>query len=369
MKRREFFALPALLGASAYLRDLAAETEPGPTGSITDVEGIKVGHSTRADRPTGCTVLLSEEGATGGVDQRGGAPGTRETDLLNPVNHVEKLNAIVLSGGSAYGLATADGVMRYLEEKGFGYPVGRGANGKPRVVPIVPAAILMDLGYGGSWEIRPTSENGYQACAAATSKAPAQGSVGAGAGATVGKMGGQGRSMKGGFGTASLRLPNGIVIGAMVATNGVGDIWDHIRGKLVAGTRTEDGKHLADVMKLMREGKLPMQQPPRPENTTLGAIATNVELTKTQITKVTQMTADGYALAIRPVHTPADGDTIFGAATGKLKIPAANLERLLGVIGALAADVMAQAIVSSVLHAKGTPQIPSVSDLAAMQQK
>ncbi len=368
MRRRGFFALPALLGMSSYVRDLAAEAESGPTGAITDVEGIKVGHSTRSDRPTGCTVLLAEEGATGGVDQRGGAPGTRETDLLNPINHVQKLNAIVLSGGSAYGLATADGVMRYLEEKGFGYQLGRGGGGAPRVVPIVPAAILMDLGYGGDWKIRPTSENGYQACAAASTKPPEQGSVGAGAGATVGKMGGQGRSMKGGFGTASLRLPNGIVIGAMVATNGVGDIWDHIRGKLVAGARTEDGKHLADIMQLMRAGKLPSQQPPRPANTTIGAIATNVDLTKTQITKVTQMSTDGYALAIRPVHTPGDGDTIFGAATGKLKMNPDELDRLLGMIGALAADVMAQAIVSSVLHAKGTPQVPSVSDLAAMQK-
>src|SRR5258708_24054292 len=143
MKRRDFFAIPALLGMSGYARSLAAEAESGPMGSITDVEGIKVGHSTRADRPTGCTVLIAEEGATGGVDQRGGAPGTRETDLLNPINHVQKLNAIFLSGGSAYGLAVADGIMRYLEEKGFGYRVGRG------VVPIVPGAILMDLGYGG----------------------------------------------------------------------------------------------------------------------------------------------------------------------------------------------------------------------------
>jgi L-aminopeptidase/D-esterase-like protein len=308
-------------------------------------------------------VLLAEEGATGGVDQRGGAPGTRETDLLNPVNAVEKLNAIVLSGGSAYGLATADGVMRYLEEKGFGYAVGRSGH----VVPIVPAAILMDLGFGGDWKIRPTAENGYQACQAATDKAPPQGSVGAGAGATIGKLFGMERAMKGGFGTASIKLPNGIVIGAMVATNGVGDIWDHIRGTLVAGARTEDGKHLADVMKLMREGRLPMQQPPRPENTTIGAVAVNLDLSKTQITKVTQMCTDGYALAIRPVHTPADGDTIFGAATGKLKLSPSDIDRLLGMIGALAADVMGQAIVSSVRHAKGSPQIPSVSDLAAMK--
>jgi L-aminopeptidase/D-esterase-like protein len=367
VKRRDFFSLPALAGMSLYVRDLAAEAATGPSGSICDVEGIKVGHSTRTDRPTGCTVLLAEQGATGAVDQRGGAPGTRETDLLNPVNHVEKLNAIALSGGSAYGLAVTDGIMRYLEEKGFGYPVGRGGNGAPRVVPIVPAAILMDLGYGGDWKIRPTAENGYQACAAASTKAPEQGSVGAGAGATVGKMGGGGRSMKGGFGTASVKLPNGIVIGAMVATNGVGDIWDHINNKLVAGSRSEDGKHLVDIMKLMREGKLPMQQAPSPENTTIGAIATNLELTKTQITKVTQMSTDGYALAIRPVHTPSDGDTIFGAATGKLRLRTDEIDRMLGMVGALAADVMAQAIVSSVLHARGTAQTPSVSDLASMK--
>jgi L-aminopeptidase/D-esterase-like protein len=369
MKRREFFGVPAMVlaGMSTYARDLTSEAEPGPSGAITDVAGIKVGHSTRTDRPTGCTVLLAEEGATGGVDQRGGAPGTRDTDLLNPVNSVEKLNAIMLSGGSAYGLATADGAMRYLEEKGIGLPLGRGRDGAPRVVPIVPAAILLDLGFGGDWKIRPTAENGYQACQAATSKPPEQGCVGAGAGATVGWLLGQDRRMKGGFGTASIRLPNGIVIGAMVATNGAGDIWDHIRGKLIAGARTEDGKHLADVMKVMREGKLPIRPARVVENTTLGAIAVNVELTKPQITKVTQMCTDGYALAIRPVHTPGDGDTIFGAATGKLKLPPRELDPLIGVIGALAADVMAQAIVSAVLHAKGTPQIPSVSDLAAMK--
>ncbi len=312
-------------------------------------------------------MLLAEEGATGGVDQRGGAPGTRETDLLNPVSSVQKLNAIVLSGGSAYGLATADGVMRYLEEKGIGFPLGRGRGGAPHVVPIVPAAILLDLGFGGDWKIRPTAENGYLACQAATNKPPEQGCFGAGAGATVGWLLGQDRRMKGGFGTASVRLPNGIVIGAMAATNGAGDIWDHIRGKLVAGARTEDGKYLADVMKLMREGKLPIPQPRVVENTTLGAVAVNVEMTKPQITKITQMCTDGYALAIRPVHTPGDGDTIFGAATGKLKLSASDVDRLLGVIGALAADVMGQAIVSAVLHAKGTPQIPSVSDLAFMK--
>lgn len=367
MKRRDLFSLPALAGISLYARDLAAEATSGPTGSITDVDGIKVGHSTRTDRPTGCTVLIAEQGATGAVDQRGGAPGTRETDLLNPVNHVEKLNAIVLTGGSAYGLSTVDGVMRYLEEKGFGYSLGRGAKGEARVVPIVPAAVLLDLSYGGDWNIRPTAENGYQAAAAASTRPPDQGSVGAGAGATVGKMGPGTRSMKGGFGSASVKLPNGIVIGAMVATNSAGDIWDHINNKLVAGARTEDGRHLADVMKLMREGRLPTQQPGGVSNTAIGVVATNLDLTKTQMTKVTQMATDGYALAIRPVHTPGDGDTIFGASTGKLKLRPAETDRLLGMVGALAADTMAQAIVSSVLHAKGTRETPGVSDLAAMR--
>ncbi len=360
MKRREFLASPALLGMSAYVRDLAAEAAPGGKGAITDVTGIKVGHSTRTDRPTGCTVLIVEGGATGGVDQRGGAPGTRDTDLLNPVNTVERVNAIVLTGGSAYGLATADGVMRYCEEKGWGYNLGRG-----RVVPIVPAAVLNDLSYGGDYKIRPTAENGYKACEAASDKAPEQGSVGAGAGATIGKLLGRERMMKGGFGTASVKLPNGIVIGAAAATNGVGDVWDHVNGKLVAGARTEDGKHLADVMKLMREGKLPQQQPQRAENTTIGAVAVNVQMTKAQITKVAQMAADGHALSIRPVHTPADGDTIFALATGRLKLKDDQLQMLLGMIGALAADVMAQAVVASVLHAKGSPEAPSASDLRA----
>jgi L-aminopeptidase/D-esterase-like protein len=362
MKRRDFVAL---LGASTYIRDLAAEAESTRSGSITDVAGLKVGHATRIDRPTGCTVLLADDGAIGAVDQRGGAPGTRETDLLNPINAVEKINAIVLSGGSAYGLSTADGVVKYLEEKGQGYPVGPSREG--RVVPIVPAAILMDLGFGGDWKIRPTAQDGYKACeaAAASNKPPEQGSVGAGAGATIGKLLGMGRSMKGGFGTASVRLPNGIVIGAMVATNSVGDIWDHIRGTPVAGARTEDGKGLADVMKLMREGKLPIEHSLRAENTAIGVIATNADLTKTQLSKVTQMSTDGFGLAIRPVHTPFDGDTIFGVATGKLKLPAQSREMLIAVIGALAADTMARAIVSSVTHAKGTSQVPSVSELAA----
>jgi L-aminopeptidase/D-esterase-like protein len=350
MKRREFLTLSALLTQSSVL---GTQSFPQPSGSITDVEGVKIGHFTETKRPTGCTVILTEEGAVGGVDQRGGAPGTRETDLLNPVNHVEKVNAVVLSGGSAFGLATADGVMRYLEEKGFGYQAGRIR------VPIVPAAILFDLGVGDS-SIRPTAESGYKACQAAGATAPEQGNVGAGAGATVGKMLGPGRGMKGGFGTASVRLPNGLVVGAVVATNGVGDVWNHISGKLVVGARTADGKHLADVMALMRKGELPSMQP-RATNTTIGAVATNAELTKVQATKMAQMASDGFAMSIRPVHTPGDGDTIFSLSTCRMKMSIDN--RWLGIIGALAADVMAQAIVSAVLHAKSIPGFAAVADL------
>lgn len=356
MRRRDFFNVAAVAGLSGYVSDLAAEAQPG--GAITDVAGVKVGHSTRTDRPTGCTVLITEDGATAGVDQRGGAPGTRETDLLNPVNVVDRINAIILSGGSAYGLATADGVMRWLEEHDMGYRFGPG-----RVVPIVPAAILIDLSYGGSWKIRPTAENGFEACKAASTNAPEQGSVGVGAGATVGKLSGMGRAMKGGFGTASLTLPNGIVIGAMVATNSVGDIWNHMTGKLVAGARTADGKHLADIMAIMRAGKLGVPEPVKSQNTAIGCVATNVALSKPQVTKVAQMATDGYALSIRPVHTQSDGDTIFSVATGKLKIAQSETDRLLSMIGALAADVMARAIVSSVMHAAGTPECPAVMEL------
>jgi L-aminopeptidase/D-esterase-like protein len=352
MKRRDFLVQSTLLAGSLNAQVCESTLPHVPAGSITDVEGVKVGHFTESKRPTGCTVLLTEEGATGGVDVRGGAPGTRDTELLNPVNTVEKVNAIVLAGGSAFGLAAADGVVRYLEEKGFGYQAG-----KVRV-PIVPAAILIDLAIGDS-SIRPTAESGYKACKAASIKPPEQGTIGAGAGATIGKMMGYGRAMKGGFGTASIRMANGLVVGAMVAVNAVGDVYDHLSGKLIAGARTADGKQLADVMNLIRKGELPgMQQ--GSDNTTIGAVATNAELTKAQATKIAQMAHDGYARAIRPVHTPADGDTIFSLGTGKLKLP---MDRWLGILGALAADVMAEAIVSAVQHAKSIPGFPALADL------
>ncbi len=366
MRRRDFLAA-SLVGMSSATRGAADQDLERwePRGAITDVEGVKVGHFTETRRPTGCTVVLVGEGAVAGVDVRGGAPGTRETDLLNPVQSASVVHAIALSGGSAFGLATADGVMRYLEEKRIGFRVG------PARVPIVPAAIVFDLLVGDS-SIRPTAESGYKACQAARGGPEAgleQGNVGAGAGATIGKMLGRERAMKGGLGTASLRLPGGLVVAALVAVNAVGDVFDHTRGKLLAGARTADGKRLADTMALMRKGALPAFQRSAPkENTTIGVVATNAPLTKAQANKVAQMAHDGLARTIQPVHTPADGDTIFAVATAKLK-PAGGADPnfigadLHGIVGALAAEVVAAAVVSAILRAKGIPGYPSYSDL------
>ncbi len=323
---------------------------------LTDVQGIKVGHFTLSERPTGCTAILAQDGTTGGVDVRGGAPGTRETDLLSPENMVQIVNAITLSGGSAYGLDAAQGVMRWLEEHNIGYKVGAG------VVPIVPAAILMDLGFGGDWKIRPTADCGYKAAAAATDGPVAEGNVGAGTGATVGKMG-QNRSMKGGLGSASITLPDGLVVAALVAVNAVGDVIDPATGKVVAGVRTEDGKGLADVRTLLRSGGLMRRAQPRSgENTTIGVVATNAKLTKVQAQKVAQMAHDGYARAISPVHTPGDGDTIFSLATGAWANETPNLT----IIGALAAEAMADAIVRAVTQSETLAGTPSARELGTV---
>jgi L-aminopeptidase/D-esterase-like protein len=331
-----------------------------PTKGLTAVSGLKVGHHTLSERPTGCTVVLAEAGAVGGVDVRGGAPGTRETDLLAPVNHVQKVHAIVLSGGSAYGLDAAGGVMRYLEEKDIGYDV------RIAKVPIVPAAILFDLGVGGKPKVHPGADCGYAAAAAASDGPVVEGSIGAGAGATVGKTGGPGRSMKAGIGTAAIVLPDGLVVAALVAVNAVGDIIDPATGRVVAGVRTPDGKGFTDARTLVRSGALGRRDPdadrrPRPgENTTIGVVATNATLTKVEATKMAQMAHDGFARAISPVHTPADGDTIFALATGT-RPGEANLS----LIGALAAEAMADAIVRAATQATGVAGIPAVRDLPA----
>lgn len=349
MRRREFtrnlLGLPvvAVLPSMAYA-DLDPHALP-PGGSLTDVAGLKVGHCTLTERPTGCTVVICEEGATAGVDVRGSAPGTRETDLLTPLNAVQKVNAVVLSGGSAYGLDTAGGVMHYLEEKNLGYKIG-----KLGVVPIVPAAILMDLGVG-NFKIRPNADSGYKACVAATTEPVAEGSVGAGAGATIGKMFGPNFSMKSGLGTASVKIPGtGLVVAALVAVNAVGDVVQPATGKVVAGARSEDGKGYRDSMAAILSGYRVVSRPGA--NTTIGIVATNAKFTKTQMQKMAQMTHDGYARAINPIHTMSDGDTIFALSTGTAE-EAADLS----AIGAIAATVMARAIVRAAVLATSVPEL------------
>jgi L-aminopeptidase/D-esterase-like protein len=353
MKRREFHGALAAIAAGTTLTATraAADHDAAPgSGSITDVQGVKVGHFTDSRRPTGCTVLLFEKGATAGVDVRGGEPGTRETDLLNPVNTVQQVHAISLSGGSAFGLDAASGVMRYLEEHRIGFAMG------DIVVPIVPSAILYDLEIGDAM-IRPTAESGYKASQAATAERVVEGNVGAGAGATIGKMFGMKQAMKSGLGSASVRVGDtGIVVGAIVAVNAVGDVVDPKTGKIIAGARKPDGSGFMDSMARIREGH--NVRALAATNTTIGVVATNVALDKAQATKVAQMAHDGFARAIYPVHTPSDGDTIFAVATGAIQTRANH-----GAIGALAAEVMAQAVVRAVMSARGIAGLPSYADL------
>lgn len=322
------------------------------------MEGISLGHFTLTERPTGCTVVVVEgEGAVGGVSQRGGAPGTRETDLLDPLNLVDKVNAIALAGGSAFGLDAASGVMRYLDEHQVGWNVG--AAGR---VPIVPAAILFDLGFGGNPRVRPTADCGYRAAMSASRGPVAEGNVGAGAGATVGKMGGMGLAMKGGFGTAAIVLPSGLTVGAVVAVNAAGDIIDPTTGQVVAGMRTPDGKRLADVRTLLRSGALPPATAPRAgANTTIAVVATNARMTKADINRVASMADDGLARAISPSHTTGDGDTVFALATGRWSGAASPT-----VVGALAAEAVADAVLRAVSAARSLGGLPSARDLGTV---
>jgi L-aminopeptidase/D-esterase-like protein len=358
---RVFWAVAlSAVGAATLAQGPAklAFAKPAPdNNTLTAVEGVKVGHFTLSERPTGCTVVLFKDGTTGGVDVRGGAPGTRETDLLNPVNSVQIVNAITLAGGSAYGLDAATGVMRWLDEHHVGYPVGAAG-----VVPIVPAAILFDLGFGKDPTIRPTADCGYRAAESASEAPVQEGNVGAGAGATVGKSGGgrggAGGPMKAGIGSAAIKLPSGLVVAAIVAVNAVGDIIDPATGQVVAGVRGPDGK-LADARKLLRQGA--GRDGRAGENTTIGIVATNARLTKVQAQKVAQMAHDGYARAIAPVHTPADGDTIFSVATGTWEGEANH-----GTIGALAAEAMADAIVRAATQATASNGVPAARDLGTI---
>src|ERR1035437_4870817 len=309
------------------------------TASITDVAGIEVGHFTDTRRPTGCTVILAREGAVAGVDVRGAAPGTRETDLLNPSNLVDRVHAVLLAGGSAWGLDAASGVMQWLEENNIGLQVGFG------LVPIVPAAVLFDLPVGDA-RIRPDASSGYQACVAASRSAPAEGNVGGGAGALVGKIFGLERAMRGGIGSASITV-DGITVGAIIACNAAGDVVNPSTGAVLAGARTVDGNALLDARKALLAGAAP-----HPilagTNTTIGVIATDALLTKTQAQRLALVAHDGLARSINPVHTLLDGDTLFALATGQTGRTASML-----LLSTMAAEVAARAVVRAVLAAKG----------------
>ena len=308
---------------------------------ITDIPGIRVGHDTNLDAGTGCTVILCDTPAVGGVDVRGSAPATRETDLLRPMNLVEEVNAVVLTGGSAYGLDAASGVMRYLEEHDIGYHTGVAR------VPIVPAAAIFDLAFG-SPIVRPDAAAGYRACDKATTEPVMQGNVGAGAGATVGKMAGPSFMMKGGLGSASTQLSDGTIVGALVVVNAVGDVIDPQTQRVVAGARNQAGEDLFATNPF--------------GNTTIAVVATNASLSKEQVNKVAQMAHDGMAQAIRPAHTMFDGDAIFALALGPKTQTLTNSSiaaSLTSTIGAAAAITLARAILKAVRHATELHGLPA----------
>jgi L-aminopeptidase/D-esterase-like protein len=334
----------------------AAGAQSSSTAGLAAVAGLKVGHYTVEGRPTGCTVVLAEGGAVGGVDVRGAAPGTRETDLLNPVNTVEKVHAVVLAGGSAFGLDAAGGVMRYLEGRGIGFETEFGK------VPIVPAAVVFDLNVGDP-KIRPTAECGYRAAATAKAGPTVEGNVGAGSGATVGKLAGSSRAMRGGLGTAAMVTPDGLVVAALVVVNAVGDVIDPSTGRVIAGVRTADGESLADARTLVRSGQLkPSGFTGR--NTTLAVVATNADLTKAQANRIAQLAHDGLARTIAPAHTVFDGDTIFALATGSRQGAPDML-----TIGALAADAVAEAVVRAVRAATSIPGYPAATGFPAKSRE
>lgn len=325
------------------------------SNTITDIRGIEVGHAQDTEALTGCTVILCRKGAVAGVDVRGSAPGTRETDLLNPVNLVEKVHAVVLAGGSAFGLDAAAGVMKYLEENKIGFNTGAAK------VPIVPAAILYDLNLGHA-DVRPDASMGYLAAASASSAAPAEGNVGAGTGASVGKMFGARLATKSGVGTASMTIGGGVIVGALVAVNAWGDVVDPKTGEIVAGLRSGKvgplrvgGKeYFADTLAMMKKplGRALLGLATR-ANTVIGVVATNAKLTKAQAAKVAQMAQDGIARTIRPAHTMLDGDVIFALSSGARSADVTT-------VGAFAAEVMAEAILRAVRSAKAAGGLPGL---------
>jgi len=325
----------------------SAPEETMPTGTLVDVPGVQVGHAEDPSALTGCTVVLCEAGGACGVDVRGAAPGTRETDLLNPLNLVNQVHAICLAGGSAFGLDAASGVMRYLEERGVGLPVGVG------VVPIVPAAVLFDLALGDP-HVRPNAEMGYQAATSASRDPVREGNVGAGCGASVGKLAGFASAMKSGLGSASRTLNHGLVVGAIVAVNAVGEVRDPKTGQTLAGARAEDGS-LLDSLDLLESATLNFVPPGT--NTTIAVVATNVNLNKAQMNKVPQMAHNGLTRTIKPVHTMHDGDTVFALATG-------GVDAHVDLVGAIAAEVLAEAVIRAIKTAQGAGGLPAWRDMA-----
>ena len=334
------------------------------TNSICDIPGIRVGHAHDLDALTGCTVVLCEAGAVGGVDQRGGAPGTRETDAMHPMHLVQNVHAVMLAGGSAFGLDAATGAVRYLEEREVGFNV------QVAKVPIVPSAILFDLGIGRA-DVRPDADMGYQACQNASSERPSEGNVGAGAGATVGKILGMGQAMKSGIGTASMAIGGGLVVGAIMAVNAFGDVIDPDTGQIIAGARplhrgplNIGGKgQFADTLKVMKAlaGRALAGFSSR-GNTVIGVVATNARLNKEQVNKVAQMGQDGVARTIRPAHTMLDGDTIFALASGERRAD-------VNIVGAYAAEVVAHAILRAVRAAEPAANLPAINSIMVAENE
>ena len=308
---------------------------------ITDVPGIRVGHDTNLEAATGCTVILCDTPATGGVDVRGGSPATRETDVLRPLHMVEEVHGVLLTGGSAFGLEAAGGVMRYLEELGQGFDAGFAR------VPIVPTAAIFDLALGSA-SVRPDAEAGYRACQQASHEATSQGNIGAGTGATVGKLAGPAFMMKGGLGSASVQLDDELFVGAIVVVNASGDVVDPYTQQVIAGARNPQSGYVF----INPFG-----------NTTIAVIATNAAMRKTEINKVAQMAHNGLALTLRPAHTMFDGDTVFALALGtrEKRVDEASAALQTSLIGAAAANVLARAIVKAVRNARELHGIPAAS--------
>jgi L-aminopeptidase/D-esterase-like protein len=324
--------------------------------SLNIIPGVQVGHAQDFEAATGCTVILTPAGAVGGVDQRGGAPGTRETDLLRPMHLVEKVHAVLLTGGSAFGLAAADGVMRWLEENSIGF------DARVTRVPVVPAAVLFDLGIGRA-DIRPDAAMGYAACLAAASNlnSGAAGTIGAGTGATVGKFLGQAAQMKGGIGTAVIDLGHGLWVGALIAVNCLGDVINPVNGTILAGARKLPDGDFVDTMQLLKMRM--MGSFTGSGNTIIGVVATNALLSKEAVNKVAQMAHDGLARTVRPAHTMADGDTIFALATGQGEAAEVNL------IGAFGAEATALAIIDAVQQATSLAGVPALRDLLSYMEQ